>query len=103
MMNVKEVSSNEFDALCLSLDKVRLRKRLLEAKAVLNDEYRKLFTKASIYKYQEKALYSVPRGYKLQWQTRQQPDQPESYENQQTTIGDVYLVKLRDPLEGRTK
>lgn len=96
--NVTEVSRNEYDALCLSLDKVRLRKRLNEAKSVLMLRYRKMF-KPGIFKPAERALYSDnPFGYRLQWQTRRHPDQPESYENQQTAIGVVYLEELDKPL-----
>lgn len=97
MTTVTEISSNEFDALCLSLDKARLRKRLSAAKAALKPEYRKMF-KPGIFKAQERALYSdAPLGYRLQWQTRRYPEQPESYENQQTAIGAVYLVELVKP------
>jgi hypothetical protein len=90
---VTEISRSEFDALCLSLDKKRLRKRLSEAKSVLLPEYRKLF-RPGIFKANERALYSEGLRYRLQWQTRRYPDAPESYENQQTSIGAVYLVEL---------
>ena len=97
MTDVTEVSSNEYDALCLSLDKVRIRKRLNEAKSVLQLKYRRMF-KPGIFKPAERALYSdSPFGYRLQWQTRRDPDAPESYENQQTAIGAVYLVELDRP------
>lgn len=97
MDNITEVSHNEYEALCLSLDKVRLRKRLNEAKAVLRLRYRKMF-KPGVYKHAERALYSdSPFGYRLQWQTRREPDKPESYENQQTAIGAVYLLELNKP------
>lgn len=60
--NVTEVSANEYDALCLSLDKVRLRKRLNEAKRLLYDEGRAMF-KPGIFKAGERALYSdKPNG-----------------------------------------
>lgn len=96
-IKVTEVSSNEFDALCLSLDKTRLRKRLNEARSILVLRYRKMF-KPGIFKANEKALYSDnPIGYRLQWQTRRHPDQPESYENQQTAVGAVYLEELTKP------
>lgn len=96
-MPVTEVSRSEYEALCLSLDKVRLRKRLREARSVLKPEFRKMF-KPGIFKAGERALYSdSPLGYRLQWQTRRHPDQPESYENQQTTAGHVHLEELRKP------
>lgn len=81
-------------------DKKRLLKRLREARAVLKLEYRKLF-KPGVFKPGERALYSDnPFGYRLQWQTRRHPDQPESYDNQQTSIGAVYLVELERPGAG---
>lgn len=92
---ITEVSSNEFDALCLSLDKTRLKKRLNEAKSTLKTEFRRMF-KPGILKAGERALYSdSPFGYRLQWRTRCNPDQPESYENQQTSVGHVCLEKLK--------
>ena len=95
--NVTEVSQNEYEALCLSLDKKRLRKRLMDAKAVLRNPHRAWFN-PGIYKHAERALYSDAKfGYKLQWQTRRRPDQPESYDNQQTAIGSVYLIELERP------
>jgi hypothetical protein len=94
---VTEISHAEYEALCLSLDKTRLRKRLNEAKASLQMRYRKMF-KPGIFKPAERALYSDnPFGYRLQWQTRRDPEAPESYENQQTTTGAVYLVELERP------
>ena len=33
-------------------------------------------------------------GFALQWKTRKQPDQPESYSNQQTSRGVVTLERL---------
>ena len=33
-------------------------------------------------------------GFALQWKTRRQPNQPESYENQQTSRGVVTLERL---------
>ena len=97
MAEAREVSLNEFEALCLSLGEVRLHKRLNEAKSLLHLKYRKMF-RPGIFKPAEKALYSdTPFGYRLKWQTRQHPTEPESYENQQTTIGVVYLEELPRP------
>lgn len=98
--NVTEVSQSEYEATCLSRDKVRLSKRLREARSVLKDEYSRMF-KPGIFKPLERALYSdSPFRFRLQWQTRRYPDQPESYENQQTSCGAVYLVELRQPRQG---
>lgn len=94
MTVAKEVSVNEYEAICLSLDKTRLKRRLLDAKSTLKMRYRKMF-KPGIYKPIEKALYSDnPFGYRLKWQTRRYPDEPEGYGNQQTAIGSVYLEAL---------
>jgi hypothetical protein len=95
---ISEISRNEYDALTLSLDKTRLRKRLNEAKALLYDEARAMF-RPGIFKPAERALYSdSPFGYRLQWSTRPYPHAPESVDNQQTSTGSVRLVKLERPL-----
>ena len=97
MTLAKEVSLAEYDALCLSLDKARLQARLKDAKSLLHLRYRKMF-KPGIFKPGERALYSdSPFGYRLKWQTRRDPELPESYENQQTSIGAVYLEELPVP------
>jgi len=94
---VTHISRAEYDALSLSLDKTRLRKRLNEAKAVLADEFKRMF-KPGVFKAGERALYSdAPFGYRLQWSTRPYPDSPESEDNQQTSIGTVRLVALKRP------
>jgi hypothetical protein len=97
---MKEISIAEYEALCLSLDKARLQARLKNAKSLLQLRYRKMF-KPGIFKPKDHALYSdSPFGYRLQWQTRRNPELPESYENQQTSAGVVYLEKLPAPKMG---
>ncbi len=92
-----EISRSEYEALTLSLDKARLRKRLNEAKSVLHAEARRMF-KPGIFKPAEHALYSDnPFGYRLQWSTRPDPTAPESYDNQQTSVGTVRLIRLERP------
>jgi hypothetical protein len=93
------ISAAEYEAWGVALDTVRLRKRLNEAKSVLKPEYRKMFKPGS-FKASERALYSnAPFGYRLKWQTRQNPQLPESCENQQTTAGYVHFERLRGPGE----
>jgi len=77
-------------------DKARLKKRLLDAKSCLLDTYRKEFKKYK-YDFNKKRLIGS-NGYFLQWQVREYPNNPESYYNQQTSVGVVLLFKTRsDP------
>ncbi len=71
--------------------KTKLKKRLMEAKAVLNDEAKKKF-KTTTFDFQNKRL--IGDGYSLQWKLRHRPEEPESYENQQTSVGTVVIEKL---------
>lgn len=66
----------------------RLLKRLLDAKACLTDELR---TEFRVYGFDvaEKRLYSATGRYFLEYRVRPRPDDPESYTNQQTSMGCV--------------
>lgn len=79
----------EQKALAIGNDKKLLLKRLNEAKACLNNEGKKLFQSCT-YDFENKRL--VGNGAVLQWRVRRYPDQPESYENQQTSVGVVFIL-----------
>ena len=83
-MNTKEQKAME-----VGNNKKLLKKRLLEAKSCLPDELIKYF-KNAIFDFENKRL--VGDAYILQWQVRICPHEPESYTNQQTSIGVVILV-----------
>jgi hypothetical protein len=79
-------------AAAVGANRVSLRKRFMEAKSVLlSRELSRLFTGAKL-DFENKRF--VGKGYALQWLPRWKPDQPESYENQQTNRGIVFLVRL---------
>ncbi len=78
----------------LASDPGRLKKRLNDARVVLRRDFKKLFRPGRFVE-AEKALYSENGEYKLQWQLREFPEQPESYENQQTSRGTVLLYRQR--------
>ncbi len=79
--------------LAISEDPKWLRKRLNDAKGVLAKEYKALF-KNPRFDRKEKRLYG-DGGYFLQWSVREQPAQPISTDNQQTSIGDVQLYRSK--------
>lgn len=84
--------SNEAKARAIGEDRKALRARLLEARAVLKDEYRREFRRYR-FDFANKRLVSENGLYSLQWVIRPRPDQPESYRNQQTSRGSVYAVE----------
>ena len=86
--------TNEQKALALASNKKRLLARLRETVSVLRkDRYAKFFQgKDQRFAFDEKRLYGAS-GFYLQWQVRCYPDQPESYENQQTSVGTVVLER----------
>jgi len=88
-------SENEKKALALASDPAALLKRLQEARSVLTD--RRRFGKGR-FDFAGRRLIGS-NGLALQWRTRMEPDQPESYRNQQTTRGCVILVCPKDPPE----
>lgn len=81
----------EEKAIATGQNKTKLKKRLMEAKSVLNNEATKLF-KNSKFDFENKKL--IGDGYSLQWRVRKDPNKPESYENQQTSVGTVIINKI---------
>ncbi len=74
-------------------DKKQLLQRLQETRSCLTDEYKKSFGKGK-FDFANKRLISDSGTWCLQWQTRQKPNEPQSYENQQTNCGTVILKNL---------
>lgn len=69
----------------------QLRNRLVEARAVLAREIREGFGKGK-FDFERRQLVGE-NGYVLQWLVREYPDQPISYQNQQTSRGVVVCLK----------
>ena len=85
--------TNEQEALALAGDRKRLLARLRETVTVLRTGYAKFFQrKHQRFSFDEKRLYGFG-GFYLQWQLRSDPTAPESYENQQTSVGTVVLLR----------
>ncbi len=68
----------------------RLKKLLIETKALLASHFLPFF-KEYTFDAARKRLYSGDGEYFLEWTLRRRPDLPESYENQQTSLGCVQL------------
>ena len=83
--------TNEEKARELGNDRKRLLMRLKEAKSVLSREIFKAFGKGT-FDFQNRRLVG-DNGYELQWSLRANPDMPESYDNQQTSVGSVSLYR----------
>lgn len=80
--------TSEEMAIALSQDRKALRAYMMEMKSCLKAEYRAQF-KRPRFDFKQKRL--IGDGFYLQWTTRPEPDEPESYENQQTNRGSVQL------------
>lgn len=89
-MVVLSMTNTELAA-AVGASRLRLRKRFMEAKSVMSRGLSHLFNGAKL-DFENKRF--VGKGYALQWALRNHPDQPESYENQQTNRGVVSLVRL---------
>jgi len=70
--------------------KAALLRRLRQCKAVLRTEYRKRFSQ-EILDRENLRMISDDGKLRLQWRLRDKPGEPESYENQQSTVGSVSL------------
>ena len=87
------MTSNEMEALKVCNNKILLKKRLMSARSVLVRELYGLFNKHT-FDFEQKRLVSSCGKYALQWRLRDKPNEPESYENQQTSIGGVFFIEL---------
>ena len=83
------MQTSEELALNLAADKTRLLARMRESISVMYPKYAKFFQrKHQRFDFDAKRLNGFD-GWFLQWQLRQNPNAPESYENQQTSQGIV--------------
>jgi len=88
------VSRFELEALKLGTDRKRLEKRLQAAWSILEMQSRRDFGHGR-FDFNGRRLLG-DNGMVLQWQTRNKPDEPITYQNQQTVIGIVsYSTKTR--------
>lgn len=87
------MTTNEEKAISLGSNRTKLRARLMAAKAVLDRGMALLFSN-NTFDVENKRLVSDSGRFSLQWRIRLHPDQPESYENQQTNCGTVVFVQL---------
>jgi hypothetical protein len=71
----------------------KLVKRFNDALSVMDKRERSDFGKGRL-DFAGKRLIGE-NGKALQWRTRYKPEQPEAYDNQQTTVGSVYLVEIK--------
>ena len=90
------MTTNEQIALQRASNRKWLLSRLMSAKSVLKSQYRIQF-KSPKFDFDTKRLYG-DNGYYLQWKLRDEPNEPQSYTNQQTSMGTVQLYR-----EGETK
>ena len=88
------MNMNEYNAFCMSLDKAQLRKRLLRARWALASDLRARFGRKRV-DHAHKRMLSDDAKLMLQWQTRECPELPESYTNQQTSMGTVKLRRVQ--------
>lgn len=86
----------EDKAISFGNNRKSLRKKLNSAKNKLN--LTDLFINP-IFNFERKMLISSDGKLALKWQIRNKPNEPISYENQQTPIGVVVIVSLTETTE----
>jgi hypothetical protein len=87
------MTTNEERSIALGNNRTKLRARLMGAKAMLDRGMALLFSN-NTFDFENKRLVSDSGRFSLQWRLRLHPDQPESYENQQTICGTVVFMEL---------
>lgn len=91
------MSSLEARAYRLGTDRKRLEYRLREARNCLVPELRAKFGRGR-FNFREKRLESDCGKFAIVWRLRAKPDEPVSYENQQTSAGFIGVSELT-PIE----
>lgn len=93
MKDAEKVATHlEVKAMAVRNDRATLRKRFAQWTYVFRLPY---FKKAKLDF--ENARLIGSNGYYLQWTLRPRPNEPESYTNQQTSVGSVRLYQMRQP------
>lgn len=85
--------SNEEAARIVGESRTELRRRLNDARSCLAPHLRPLFAKAT-FDFPAKRLVSEDGKIALQWRLRSFPDAPGSYDNQQTRVGSVCVIRI---------
>ena len=86
-------TSLEMQASVVGSTRKLLKQRLREAYAVLTAGYKKKFTQFR-FEFENNRVLSDDGTIALQWRLRAHPDQPPSYNNQQTSRGLVFVVNV---------
>ena len=84
----------EIEAIALGDDPKRLLARLRSTRSCLWKVWRREFTPCKFDRV-NKRLVSSSGKFALQWQVRERPDLPPSYNNQQTSQGFVHMITLK--------
>lgn len=85
----------EARAIAFGSDSAKVEKRLRGAAKLLLAPYRKVLDNRNArFDAGRRILVSADDRFALIWQTRRKPDQPEGYENQQTSEGVVFLTVI---------
>lgn len=79
-----------------------LLRRLNEARSCLASDWKDSFKNARFDK-ANKRLVSSCGCYALEWRLRTEPDEPVSYENQQTATGTVVLIEIHKPRQNNVR
>jgi hypothetical protein len=88
-----ERPTNEQLARMIGDDPKLCEERLRDAATFYVPEYRRLFAKGALFVASEKPLYASDGQHLLEYRLRDDPDAPESLENQQTSMGIVVLYR----------
>ena len=78
-------------AIAVGSSKTKLRKELNEARSMLKSQYNKSFGKG-VFDFDKKTLTSDDGRLKLVWSVRSNPLRPDSYNNQQTSVGSIRIA-----------
>lgn len=91
---LKPQQSNEDKAIDVGNDPNQLRVQLLTARSLLEKRVKQTNWKSYEIDYVNKRIVSDDGRYALQWKLRPNPDEPISYNNQQTSVGCVEVVEV---------
>jgi hypothetical protein len=85
--------TREYTARAIGDDAAMCEERLRDGASMLKPQYRKAL-KGALFVHRERRLYSRDVAYVLEYRLRDDPDRPESLENQQTSMGMIVLYRI---------
>lgn len=83
----------EAQAMEVGNNRAKLKRQLMDARSSLKSSYKAMF-KNPVVDFRNKRILSDDGTLAIQWVVRRHPNRPPSYNNQQTSVGAVFVIEM---------